>query len=142
SKSLFVYENKNYDEKTLYNVVKGNIGVSVAQEFIAFIKNSKKLKFTPKSLYEMEVISQIIKDEINMSTHSTLYILVKNMLVKLKDDNREKNRDRFSELLNLMPRDLRISLMKEIQSDYKDIFEDLLDSDNFIEGFFDCYDRS
>ncbi len=32
--------------------------------------------------------------------------------------------------------------MKEIQSDYKDIFEDLLDSDNFIEGFFDCYDRS
>lgn len=90
----------------------------------------------------MEVISQIIKDEINMSTHSTLYILVKNMLVKLKDDNREKNRDRFSELLNLMPRDLRISLMKEIQSDYKDIFEDLLDSDNFIEGFFDCYDRS
>lgn len=142
SKSLYIYEKENFDEKTLYNVVKGNVGISLGHEFISFMKTNENLKFSPDSLYNMEVISQIIKDEIEMSTHSTLYILIKNMLLKFKEEKTSKNRDRFSEVLNLMPKDLRISLMKEIQSDYKDLFEALIKSDTFIEGFFDCYVRS
>ena len=81
-------------------------------------------------------------DEISQSSHSRLYILAKNMIMLLKDKMTNERANRFAKTLNLMPKDLRISLMKELKSDYEPIYENLLDSDEFMEGFFDCYGRS
>ncbi len=142
SRALKIFEEKSYDEKTLYHLVKGNVGTKIAQEFIGFIQENKNPLLSSKDIFEMEVLNQFIMDEISQSSHSRLYILAKNMIMLLKDKMTNERANRFAKTLNLMPKDLRISLMKELKSDYEPIYENLLDSDEFMEGFFDCYGRS
>lgn len=142
SNALKVFEKRNYDNKTLYHLVKGNVGTKLAQEFMTFLEDNKNPLISTEDLYEMEVLSQFVRDEIGQASHSRLYILSKNMILKLRDHMTPKHADRFSEVLNLMPKDLRISVMKELKSDYPDVYPILLNSDLFIEGFFDCYGRS
>ena len=142
SSALKIFEKRNYEDKTLYNVVKGNVGTKLAQEFMAFLEDNRNPLISPDDLYEMEVIGQFVRDEVSQASHSRLYILAKNMILRLRERMSEKNADRFSEVLNLLPKDLRISVMKELKSDYPDVYPLLLNSDTFIEGFFDCYGRS
>lgn len=142
SNALKVFEKRNYEDKTLYHLVKGNVGTKLAQEFTTFLEDNRNPLISPEDLFEMEVLGQFVRDEITQASHSRLYILAKNMILKLRDRMNEKHGDRFSEVLNLMPKDLRISVMKELKSDYPDVYPLLLNSDTFIEGFFDCYGRS
>ena len=142
SNALKVFETRNYEEKTLYHLVKGNVGTKLAQEFMAFLEDNRNPLISPENVFEMDVLSQFVRDEIAQASHSRLYILAKNMIIRLKDKRTKENGDRFSEVLNLMPKDLRISIMKELKSDYEEVYPMLLNSDTFIEGFFDCYGRS
>ncbi|ETA79638.1 ATP-binding protein [Youngiibacter fragilis] len=142
SNALKVAEIRDIDQKTLYNVVKGNVGMKVAQDFMAFIEDNRNPLVSPDDLFSMEVLSQFVKDEISQASHSRLYILAKNMILYLRDHMEPGFADRYSEVLNLMPKDLRISVMKEIRADYGDVYPILLNSDTFIEGFFQCYGRS
>ena len=142
SKALKVFEGKSYDEKTLYHLVKGNVGTKIAQEFIGFLNDNKNPLLSSKDIFEMEVLNQFVQDEISQSSHSRLYILAKNMIMLLKETMTKGRADRFAKTLNLMPKDLRISLMKEIKADYEPIYVELQDSHEFMEGFFDCYGRS
>lgn len=69
-----------------------------------------------------------------------MYILVKNAVNYLKENNSERNLNLFSELLDLYPRDLRLGIMKEIKRDYREsIYEKLLDNDKFLEAFFNIF---
>ena len=142
SNALKVFETRNYEEKTLYHLVKGNVGTKLAQEFMVFLEDNRNPLISPENVFEMDVLSQFVRDEIAQASHSRLYILAKNMIIRLKDKRTKENGDRFSEVLNLMPKDLRISIMKELKSDYEEVYPMLLNSDTFIEGFFDCYGRS
>ena len=118
------------------------MGTKLAQEFTSFLEDNRNPLISPEDLFEMEVLGQFVRDEITQASHSRLYILAKNMILKLRDRMTGKYGDRFSEVLNLMPKDLRISVMKELKSDYPDVYPLLLNSDTFIKGFFDCYGRS
>ena len=109
---------------------------------MAFLEDNRNPLISPENVFEMDVLSQFVRDEIAQASHSRLYILAKNMIIRLKDKRTKENGDRFSEVLNLMPKDLRISIMKELKSDYEEVYPMLLNSDTFIEGFFDCYGRS
>lgn len=142
SKALKVFDDKAYDEKTLYHLVKGNVGTKIAQEFMGFLNDNKNPLLNSKDIFEMEVLNQFVQDEIQQSSHSRLYILAKNMIMLLKEKMSKERAERFAKTLNLMPKDLRISLMKEIKADYEPIYLDLQDSHEFMEGFFDCYGRS
>lgn len=142
SSALKVFEKRNFEEKTLYHLVKGNVGTKIAQEFMVFLEDHKNPLISPEDIFEMDVLNQFVRDEITQASHSRLYILSKNMLIKLREKMTGESAERFSEVLNLMPKDLRISIMKELKSDYSDVYPLLLNSDAFIEGFFECYGRS
>lgn len=142
SHALKVFDMGSFEDKTLYHVLKGNVGTRIAQEFMVFLEENKNPIIAPEDIYEMDVLNQFVRDEISQASHSRLYILGKNLLLRLRERQGPRNADRFSEVLNLMPKDLRISLMKEIRSDYGDLYPLLLESDTFMEGFFDCYGRS
>ena len=141
SSALKVFEGRSYEKKTLYNVVKGNVGMKLAQDFMGFLDDNRNPLISPEDIYAMEVLSQFVRDEVSQASHSRLYILSKNLLLMLRESPEAENAERFSEVLNLMPKDLRISIMKEIRSDYGDVYPLLLNSENFIEGFFQCYGR-
>lgn len=142
SKSYNIYINNKdkYPFETLLNVVKGNVGSSITNDFSSFIMNLKKPLIKVDDIFENDVLEFELKEKIQKENHSRLYILVKNAVNYLKENNSERNLNLFSELLDLYPRDLRLGIMKEIKRDYREsIYEKLLDNDKFLEAFFNIF---
>ncbi len=138
---IYVNEKGKYPPKIFYNVVKGNVGASIAQDFISFIENYKSCFIEPKDIFESEIIGQEIRDRIQRESHSRLYIIAKNCIMYLQEhEHSEKQISKFSKFLDLYPVDLRMGIMKEIKNDFEEkLYKEFLDNDDFIELFFSCY---
>lgn len=129
-----------FTKETLYHYVRGNVGTRIAQDFMGFLKENENPLLKAKDIFSLDQITQSVKDEIASSTHSRLYILMMNMLKELRGDLSAGRIRRIGQVLLLYPRDLRISLMKEIRSVYEaDLYPQLLADDLFLEAFFECY---
>ncbi|OOM16419.1 AAA family ATPase [Clostridium saccharobutylicum] len=142
SKAYNVYLNnkQKYPMNSFLNVVRGNVGSNIANDFANFLINLKKPLIKVEDIFTNEILSFELKEKIEKENHSRLYILIKNALKYLEEIPTEKNINLFSELLNLYPRDLRLGIMKEIKRDYKDkIYENLLDNDTFLDAFFNIF---
>lgn len=133
-------KNPKFSKEALYHFVKGNVGTRIAQDFMGFLKENENPNLKSADIFAMEQISQSVKDEIAVSSHSRLYILAMNMVKEFKGDLTPERVRRLSEILLLYPRDLRISLMKEIRlMSREDVYPRLLEDDLFLEAFFECY---
>ena len=138
--NLYKANGSSYSINTLLNVVRGNVGESISTDFANYISNLKKPMILAKDLFEYEVLPVEIREDLLNESHSRLYILAKNCLNYLGDNMKDSNIRLFSELLMIYPRDLRLGIMKEIKKDYpKDLYEELLDCDEFIDAFFNIY---
>lgn len=144
SKAYKIYKKnkEKYSFEVFLSVVKGNLGVSISNDFISFIKNKKKPMIKVDELFKNEVINSALRERIENENNSRLYILAKsslNYLESLKEFSYELNV--FSELLKYYPRDLRLGIMKEIKGEYsKTLYNRLLDEDEFLEAFFMIYE--
>ncbi len=142
SKSYEIYMNNKdkYPLDIFLNVVKGNVGVNIANDFASFLINLKKPLIKIEDIFNNEILNFDLKEKVNNENHSRLYILAKNSLRYLENMPIEKNFNLFSELLDLYPRDLRLGIMKEIKRDYKEgIYENLLENDEFLDAFFNIF---
>jgi len=142
SKSYDIYlKNKQeYSFDIFLNVVKGNVGVNIANDFGNFLINLKKPLIEIEDIFNNEILDFELKEKIEKENHSRLYILAKKLLKYLENMPIEKNLGLFSELLSLYPRDLRLGIMKEIKRDYKDgIYKRLLDNEKFLDAFFNIF---
>lgn len=147
SKSYNIYKKvartkKEYSFKTFLNVVSGNVGKSICIDFANFLSNMKKPLIDVEKLFSYEILPIEFKDEIKKESHSRLYILAKNSLNYLEENSYDRNIQLFSKLLILYPKDLRLGIMKEIKRDYsKELYEKLLECDEFLNAFFEIYIR-
>lgn len=134
---------KEYSFKTFLNVVRGNVGESICIDLANFLSNMKKSLIHAEKLFSYDVFPVELKEEIKGESHSRLYILAKNSLDYLKKNNSDSRCIKiFSELLMLYPKDLRLGIMKEIKRDSsKELYEKLLDCDEFLDAFFEIYIR-
>lgn len=142
SKTLKVYfQNKStYSSRTLFNVIKGNVGISIAQEFINFLEDNSNPLIKPYKLFEAETLDEYFKEKLKGESHSRLYLLSKNILNYLNEKGFDTNKlDIFCEMLKLYPVDLRISVMVEIKEKYSNLYEELLNNNNFIDNYFSAF---
>lgn len=143
SKSYRIFLDRKDSTPTniFYNVVKGNVGVSISHDFISFIKNVKEPLLKSEEVFGQDVLTYEVKERIAKESHSRLYIMVKNALNYLEEKiNREKSLEVFADFFKEYPKDLRLGIMKEIKSDHsKELYEELLNCDNFIDAFFEIY---
>lgn len=124
--------------KIFYNVIKGNVGPSIAQEFINFLENNKDPLLSPQEIFTQRKLQNEVIDKIKSENHSRLYILSKNVfqyLINIKDRRHEV--DIFAQLLQYYPPDLKLAIMKELKDLYTDtLYNDFLNDTVFIEGYF------
>lgn len=131
---------EKFSKETLYNVIKGNIGTSIATDFINFINNRKETIATPENILSYDYIPFDIRDILSKESHSRLYVLAKGCLNKLESDYSKINV--FSQLLKIYPKDLRLGIMKEIKKDCSNnLYRNILENDDFIEAFFNIYEK-
>ena len=137
---IYIKNKDKYQLGTLLNVIKGNVGSSITNDFSSFLINLKKPLINVEQIFENDILDFDLKERIENESHSRLYILIKNAVNYLKENHTERNLNLFSEVLDLYPRDLRLGIMKEIKRDYKDeIYEKLLDNDKFLDAFFNIF---
>lgn len=141
SKAYILFKKKDsYELNTFLNVVRGNVGSSITLDFANYIKNIRRSLIKSEDLFSYDVIPVELKTELVNESHSRLYILAKNCLNYLCSSSKQREVSIFSELLKLYPRDLRLGIMKEVKKDYPDnVYNNLLDNEEFIEAFFDIY---
>jgi hypothetical protein len=136
---VYTYKHKNIPENVFYNVVKGNVGSSIAQEFCNYIQEAKQHLITPQDILDKEYIDDELKSIILKETHIRLYLIARNLLKYLEDRRDNNGMGIFSELLKLYPVDLRLGIMKEIKGTYSTLYEEFLEKDSFLEAFFTIY---
>lgn len=138
--NIYLKNKEKYSFDTFFNVVKGNVGIDIGNDFSSFLTNLKKPLISVEDIFNNEVLNFELKDRIEKESHSRLYIVVKNSLKYLEVHNIEKNLKLFSEFLNLYPRDLRLGIMKEIKRDYsKTVYKQLLETEEFLDSFFNIF---
>lgn len=140
SNSYRVYlrsENK-IPSRIFYNVVKGNVGGSIAQDFINFIENNKNPLIKPEDIFGNEEIAEDLRERVQRESHSRLYLSAKNGLIYLMNENHSNFEIKlFIDFLQLYPTDLKMGIMQEIKWNYEDsLYKEFLAEEAFLEIYF------
>ena len=145
SKSYKIFkEQKDLIPKSVFlNVIKGNVGKVIAEEFISFIESNQSPLVSYDDVFSREVLDSEIIEKIKNETHTRLYLSAKNILKKLelniKENNSEINIDRLIEFLKLYPIDLMVGIMKDIKSTYPILYKSVIENEKFVELYFESY---
>lgn len=127
-------------KRVFLEILKGNLGKKIAQEFFGFIEENNAPLITYEEIFEAEDISIEIASTIKGETHTRLYLIAKNVLHRLEDmDMEEKNIQRLVEFLELYPIDLRLGIMQEIKEYYDKLYQECLEEEKFLELYFKAY---
>lgn len=144
SKAYKIYKQntKSFSIDILYNSIKGNVGTTIAQDFISYIKEIRNPIIKPKDIFGDNILNFDLKEKIRKENHSRLYIIAKNCLKYLETlkNERDSKINLFSDVLSFYPKDLRLGIMQEIKGESsKDLYQEFLNDDRFIEVFFEIY---
>ena len=146
SKSYKVYkEQKDQIPRNVFlNVIKGNVGKVIAEEFISFVESDAKALISYEDVFLGETLSQDTVDKVKGESHTRLYLSAINILktLELNIANKEKPNNyinRFIEFLKLYPIDLMVGIMKDIKTNYEQVYNVAIENEEFVELYFESY---
>lgn len=148
SSILRVYEERRstISKAVFYNVICGNVGKVIAQEFVNFIESDATPLISYDDVFGVDTLSQETIDKIENESHTRLYLAAKNMLRRLdtalahEEIQAQPAIDRLVEYLHYYPVDLMIGIMKEIRNNTKLVGACALENDSFVEAYFQTYE--
>lgn len=150
----------NIDKKVFVNIVKGNVGRVIAEEFIGFIESHHDKLITLSDILSGEEIDEKIISMIKKENHTRLYIIAHNILDQMnKFDFSSGNVkleplisseeclnlssdfiiDRFVKMISYYPADLMVGIMKEMKQSYGNVYNQSMKNDCFIESYYNAY---
>ena len=139
-------ENKDSIPRSVFlNVVKGNVGRLIAEEFVSFVESDHRSLISYQEVFSGNSLPESIIEKIKNESHTRLYLSAKNILKSLEatilNDRDDSNfyMVRLIELLKLYPVDLKIGLMKDIKNSYPEVYKHAQDNEAFIESYFESY---
>lgn len=144
SNSYYVYlESKpKYPHRIFFHVVKGNVGLIAAQEFLNFLENCKNPLLKPQDIFASSKLSPDILAEIRLENHSRLYLISKHCLDYLAELSfpRQEYVEIFCQILKLYPPDLKMAVMQDIKLNYpENLYAQFLQVASFVDDYFQLY---
>lgn len=146
SKTYKVYkEQGNIPRNVFLNVIKGNIGKVIAEEFMSFIEANHEPLVSYEDVFSGGALDLDIIEKIKNENHTRLYLSAMNILrdleIKVKNENFEKtyHMNRFVEFLKVYPIDLRVGIMKDIKNSFICVYEIAIENEDFVEAYFESY---
>ena len=127
------------------NVIRGNVGDFIAQEFLSFIEADHAPLISFEDVFTTEFLSEELRNHILRESHTRLYLSAKNILKALEAQLTSEAKDfsfyleRLIEFLRSYPTDLRIGLMKEIRNHFPITYKYALEEEAFVELYFEAY---
>ena len=142
---LYKEQENSIPRAIFLNVIKGNVGRFIAEEFIHFIESDYTPLLSFNDIFTEASLPDTIIKRVTSETHTRLYLVAKSILKNLEEaiEHSPKESDfytnRLIELLNLYPVDLRIGIMKDIRASYQNVYEHAIENEAFVELYFDSY---
>ena len=146
SKTYKMYkENKDSIPRNVFlNVIKGNVGKVIAEEFINFVESDYSPLISYNDIFDGETLNDSVVDKIKNESHTRLYLsamnILKNMEQNIKNNNFNDNYiNRFVEFLKLYPIDLMVGIMKDMKNSYTEVYTKAIENEDFIDAYFNSY---
>ena len=147
SKSYKMYkEQKDSIPRNVFlNVIKGNIGKVIAEEFISFVESDCSALVSYEEVFASETLDLEVIEKIKSESHTRLYLSAMNILKTLNsniendDSINEYHINRFIEFLKLYPVDLMVGIMKDMKSNYVSLYNKAIENEEFVELYFESY---
>lgn len=137
---------KDFISRSVFlNVVKGNVGRIIAEEFVSFVESDYPSLISFEEVFAGDTLPESIIERIKSESHTRLYLSAKNILKSLEINLVKKQNassfyiDRLIEFIKLYPVDLMIGIMKDIKKSYPEIYPQVLDNEAFVESYFEAY---
>ncbi len=135
----------SFSRSVFLNVVKGNVGRLIAEEFVSFAESDYTPLITYDDVFAGESLSDLVKDKIRKESHTRLYLAAKNILQHVETTIHNGTHDqtvtieRLIELLKIYPVDLMIGIMKDIKNNYIGTYQYAIENESFVEAYFAAY---
>ena len=147
SKTLKLYKEKKeiIPRAVFLNVIKGNVGRVIAEEFISFIESNYEALISFEKVFCRNYIDEEVIEIIKKETHTRLYLTAINILKILESNifTFEKKSNfyinRFVKFLKLYPIDLMVGIMKDMKNNYPVIYKLALEDQEFVDAYFEAY---
>nr|WP_307989140.1 ATP-binding protein [uncultured Niameybacter sp.] len=147
SKSYRLYkEQKDSIPKAVFlNVIKGNVGKVIAQEFINFVETNQTLLISYEDVFNGDKLSEEVLKKVESENHIRLYLAAQNILKTLErnikgvPDEGDYLVNRLVAFLEVYPIDLKVGIMKDIKKSYMEVYKRALENEGFVEAYFEAY---
>lgn len=144
SYTIFKEQKDSIPRSVFLNVIKGNVGKVIAEEFISFIESDCSPLVSYEDIFLGETLDSEIIEKVKNESHTRLYLSAMNILKKIelniKDNNDSKVYiGRLIEFLKLYPIDLMVGIMKDIKSSYPELYKISIENERFVELYFESY---
>jgi len=147
SKAYKIYKDKkdSIPRSIFLNIVKGNVGKLIAEEFVSFVHTDYSPLITYEDVFSGDSLNETIIEKIKKETHTRLYLSAKNILKNLEANIKDYNHtssfyiNRLIEFLKIYPVDLMIGLMKDIKNSYTEIYNHAIENEAFVDAYLEAY---
>ena len=149
SKTFKIYKDKidEIPREVFVNVIKGNVGKLIAEEFMSFVEANQKPLISFEDIFSGDVLSEEVIEKIKGESHTRLYLTAMNTLKALENNiqgyNDEKSYyiNRFIEFIKKYPIDLMVGIMKDMKNSYPETYKVALENEKFVEAYFESYSQ-
>lgn len=143
---------KSYKEKkdsiprsVFLNVIKGNVGKLIAEEFISFVESDYRPLISYDEVFLGASLNEAFIERVRSESHTRLYLAAMNILRNLESNINNLDYDssvfvnRFIEFIKIYPVDLMIGIMKDIKNSYTQVYKHAIENEAFVEAYFEAY---
>lgn len=126
------------------NVIRGNVGRLIAEEFVSFVEADYGLLITYEDVFAGDSLPEAIIERVKSESHTRLYLAAKNILKNLEANMKNDTDagyyiDRLIAFLRIYPVDLMIGIMKDMKNSYPEVYKHALENEAFVESYFAAY---
>ena len=147
SKSYKLYKEReeSIPRAVFLNVIKGNVGKVIAEEFVTFVESNQSPLISFEEVFSGKMLSEEVIEKVSNESHTRLYLSAMNILKVLEEKIEVYNSEstyyinRFIEFLKKYPIDLMVGIMKDMKSSYPNSYKKSLENEDFVEAYFEAY---
>ena len=145
SYKLYTEQKEEWPRTILLNVVQGNVGKVIAQEFMSFVESNHQPLMSYVEVFEGETLSDQVVEQVKNENHTRLYLTAINIMKTLEVNIKHNPEQaqilikRFVDFLKVYPIDLMVGMMKEMKKNYEEVYKEALENETFIQAYFEAY---
>jgi ABC-type oligopeptide transport system ATPase subunit len=142
---LYKKKRESIPRSVFLNVIRGNVGKFIAEEFISFVESDYSPLLSYEDVFSGNSLHASVVEKVKCESHTRLYLSAKNILKNLEANINNGDYDtnyyigRLIEFLKIYPVDLMIGIIKDIKNSYAEVYKYAIENEAFVESYFEAY---